>query len=87
MLPLIAADLTQRTGHLNFAIGALGLAAGLGGTVSTAVAGWIGQQFGDTPTFLFLAAVGGAATLLLAVAMPETRPVRKRDARRATQPA
>jgi MFS family permease len=31
MLPLIAADLTRRTGYLNLAIGALGLALGLGG--------------------------------------------------------
>ncbi|HQT80280.1 MAG TPA: MFS transporter [Rhodopila sp.] len=74
MLPLIAADLTQRTGYLNFAIGALGLASGLGGTVSTAVAGWIGTHFGDAATFLLLAAAGALATILLAVAMPETRP-------------
>ncbi|HEX2943554.1 MAG TPA: MFS transporter [Rhodopila sp.] len=78
MMPLIAADLTQRTGYLNFAIGALGLAAGLGGTLSTAAAGWVGTRFGDTATFLLLAAVGALAVLLLAVAMPETRPAKKR---------
>lgn len=82
MVPLIAADLTQQTGHLNFAIGALGLAAGLGGTLSTALAGWIGARFGDPVTFLALAATGAAATLLLAVAMPETRPAPRGDAAR-----
>jgi predicted MFS family arabinose efflux permease len=87
MLPLIAADLTQRTGYLNLAIGALGLASGLGATFSTAFAGWIGDHFGDRLTFLFLAAVGALAVALLWAAMPETRPVRARAAGEATQPA
>jgi MFS family permease len=87
MLPLIAADLTRRTGYLNLAIGALGLAAGIGATVSTVIAGWIGDQAGDTMTFLFLAAVGGAASALLWLAMPETRPARVGNAERATLPA
>jgi predicted MFS family arabinose efflux permease len=82
MLPLIAADLTKRTGYLNLAIGALGLASGLGATFSTAIAGWIGDRFGDPMTFLFLAAVGALAVVLLGVAMPETRPPRDRP----TQP-
>jgi hypothetical protein len=38
-------------------------------------------------TFLFLAAVSGAAVALLALAMPETRPVRRRAARTAAVPA
>ncbi|HET6309121.1 MAG TPA: MFS transporter [Rhodopila sp.] len=88
MLPLIAADLTQRTGYLNLAIGALGLASGLGATFSTALAGWIGDRFGDPMTFLFLATVGATAVLLLGVAMPETRPpAQVRDAEKATLPA
>jgi MFS family permease len=87
MLPLIAADLTQRTGYLNLAIGALGLASGLGATFSTVIAGWIGDHFGNPITFLVLAAAGAAAVLLLLLAMPETRPVRMRDAEKATQPA
>ncbi len=80
MLPLIAADLTTRTGYLNLSIGALGLASGLGATCSTAIAGWIGDRFGDPVTFLALAAVGAAAVLLLWVAMPETRPAEARPA-------
>jgi MFS family permease len=87
MLPLIAADLTQRTGYLNLAIGALGLASGLGATFSTVIAGWIGDRFGDLMMFLFLAAVGAMAVVLLWLIMPETRPTRARNAQQATQPA
>jgi MFS family permease len=88
MLPLIAADLTRRTGYLNLAIGALGLASGIGATFSTAIAGWIGDRLGDSMTFLVLAAVGAAAVLLIWVGMPETRPqARVRDAEKATLPA
>jgi MFS family permease len=75
MLPLIAADLTRKTGHLNLAIGSFGLAAGLGATFSTPVAGWVADHMGATTAFLGLALVGTVATALLAVAMPETRPV------------
>jgi len=74
MLPLIAADLTQKTGHLNLAIGSFGLAVGLGATFSTMVAGWVADRMGAEMAFLGLALVGGIATVLLALAMPETRP-------------
>ncbi len=81
MLPLIAADVTKRTGYLNLAIGALGLASGLGATFSTAAAGWIGERLGDRATFLLLAAAGASAVALLWAAMPETRPAQKRRVR------
>jgi MFS family permease len=87
MIPLIAADLTKRTGFLNLAIGALGLASGLGATLSTVAAGWIGDRFGDALVFLVMAAVGAAAVLLLWAAMPETRPARTRDTEKAPLPA
>lgn len=87
MLPLIAADVTKRTGFLNLAIGALGLASGLGATFATLIAGWIGDRFGDMTTFLCLAAAGAAAVGLLWIAMPETRPQRARAADKPAQPA
>jgi MFS family permease len=92
MLPLIAADLTQRTGYLNLAIGSFGFAAGLGATFSTVIAGSIGDRFGGSVTFLLLAGLGAAAVLLLWVAMPETRPTdtdRKRvlDVEKTPRPA
>ena len=78
MLPLIAADLTRRTGYLNLAIGSLGLAASFGATLSTTLAGWIADRFGAPAAFLALAAAGAAALLLVALAMPETRPATAR---------
>jgi len=74
-LPLIAADVTQRTGNLNLAIGALGLATGLGATTSTTVAGVVTDAVGAPMAFIGLAAVGAVAWLTLLLAMPETRPV------------
>jgi MFS family permease len=84
MLPLIAADLTAKTGHLNLAIGSFGLAAGLGATFSTTAAGWVADRLGSEMAFLGLALVGGMAVLLLAVAMPETRPVNEAQGAEAT---
>ena len=75
MLPLIAADLTRKTGFLNLAIGWFGLAAGLGATFSTTLGGWMADRFGAPAAFFGLAAAGGLAALLLAFGMPETRPL------------
>jgi MFS family permease len=74
MVPLIAADVTQRTGYLNLAISSLSLAAGLGATVSTTAAGWIADSMGAPTAFLALAIVGLAAIGLIWAMMPETRP-------------
>lgn len=74
MLPLIAADLTTKTGFLNMAIGALGLAAGIGATVSTFVAGWIGQLVGEPLTYVALAGTGALSVVVLWLGMPETNP-------------
>ena len=74
MLPLIAADLTAKTGHLNLAIGSFGLAAGLGATVSTTAAGLIADRLGPAAAFLGLAAVGAVGWAVLYFLMPETRP-------------
>jgi len=74
MPPLIAADLTKDSGHLNLAIGSFGLAAGLGATVSTALAGWTADHLGADLAFLGLAIVGALAVALVGLAMPETRP-------------
>ena len=84
-VPLIAADLTVRTGYLNLAIGSFGLAAGLGATFSTTVAGWVADRMGADMAFLGLALVGALATALLALAMPETQPAT--EARGAEAPA
>ncbi|HTJ64998.1 MAG TPA: MFS transporter [Alphaproteobacteria bacterium] len=73
MVPLIVSDIAGRSGHFNLALGAVGLAIGVGGTFSTTLGGWITDRWGDSAGFLSLAAVGLAATLLVFFTMPETR--------------
>ena len=72
MTPLVVADITQRGGRFNLAIGIVGLVSGIGGALSTAVAGTLADQVGDIGTFIALGAAGLSACLLLAVAMQET---------------
>jgi MFS family permease len=86
-LPLIAADATRRTGYLNLAIGSLGLAASLGATASTSLAGVVTDAFSAPTAFIGLAAMGAAAWLVILLAMPETQPQHHRPARRAAAPA
>jgi MFS family permease len=71
--PLIAADVTHGTNRFNLTIGVLGLAGGLGATLSGVVGGGIATEFGYTSGFLVLAATGVAAVLAVALLMPETR--------------
>ena len=73
MLPLIAADVAGGKGRYNLCIGFFGLAAGIGATLSTTVAGFAADRFGTSSAFLGLAAVGALAVLLVWKAMPETR--------------
>lgn len=86
MLPLIAADLTKTSGYLNMAIGALGLAAGLGATFSTTLAGIAADRLGQDAALLGLAAAGAAAFGLLWLAMPETRPAEATDGKMRPAP-
>jgi MFS family permease len=74
MVPLLASDIASRSGRFTVSLGFIGAAIGIGGTLSTTLAGWIADRFGDPAAFLGLAAVGGAATLLVWGAMPETKP-------------
>jgi MFS family permease len=74
MVPLVAADLSRRNGYLNLSMGVINLGIGCGAALSTLLAGWIGDHLGNRVAFLGLAATGFAATSLLWLAMPETRP-------------
>jgi predicted MFS family arabinose efflux permease len=87
MMPLIAADVTRDSGYLNLAIGSLGLAAGLGATASTTVAGFIADLLGAPAAFISLAVIGCAAVALLWRMMPETRPSTPLTGRRAVAAA
>jgi MFS family permease len=73
MLPLIAVDVGGDKGRYNLCIGIFGLAAGIGATLSTSIAGFVADRFGNTVSFLGLAAAGALAVLLVWFAMPETR--------------
>ena len=69
---LVVADLTKGTGRFNLTQGALATATGIGAGLSNLVAGYIVKLFGFDAGFLSLAAIAVAATVFLAMAMPET---------------
>jgi hypothetical protein len=73
LFPLVVADLTRGTGHFNVSQGAIATAAGLGGALSAAVAGFIVVGAGYSVAFLFLAAVAAAGLIGFCALMPETR--------------
>lgn len=72
MLPLVSADLTRGRNGFNLCMGALGLAAGMGATLSTTFAGRLSDGYGNAVAFLGLAGAGLAACLLVWATMPET---------------
>ncbi|KPG02201.1 MFS transporter [Rhodopseudomonas sp. AAP120] len=74
LFPLVVADLTHGTGHFNVSQGAIATAAGLGGALSTAVAGVIVVSAGYSVAFLTLAAIAAFGLALFVLLMPETRP-------------
>lgn len=75
MLPLVAADLTAGTNRFNLCMGVFGLAAAFGATLSTALAGSLADSRGGTFALCSLAAAALGSVLLVAAALPETRPV------------
>jgi len=74
LFPLVVADLTQGTGHFNVSQGAIATAAGLGGALSTFVAGVIVVFAGYSAAFLTLAGIAALGLILFVTLMPETRP-------------
>jgi MFS family permease len=75
LVPLIIADVTRGSGHFNLAQGIVGSAVGIGASLSTTIAGYTIDRFGPAAAFLGLAALAAVGLLLVATAMPETRPV------------
>jgi len=73
LFPLVVADLTRGTGHFNISQGAIATATGIGGALSTAVAGLIVVTAGYSAAFLALAAVAAVGLALFVALMPETR--------------
>jgi len=74
MVPLVTSDIAGRSGHFNLCLGLVGFAIGIGATVSTTLAGWTADHFGDAAAFLSFAIIGALGTALVWGALPETRP-------------
>lgn len=73
LVPLVIADTTRGSGHFNLAQGTVGVAVGIGASLSTALAGYVADAAGSGVVFLLLAGVGAAGLLLVLALMPETR--------------
>jgi MFS family permease len=73
LVPLVIADTTRGTGRFNFAQGVVGVAAGIGASFGTTIAGYVADMFGDAIVFLFLGSVGAFGLLLVLALVPETR--------------
>jgi MFS family permease len=72
LFPFVVADLTRGTGHFNVSQGAIATAAGLGGALSTAVAGLIVVEAGYSTAFLFFAAIAAIGLVGFCAMMPKT---------------
>jgi MFS family permease len=73
MLPLVVADTTRGTGHFNAALGVVGTAGAIGASLSTTLAGYASDTFGNVAAFSCLAAIAATSALMVAGLMPETR--------------
>ena len=73
LFPVIVADLTRGTGHFNAVQGAVGTMHGIGGIVSTTLAGQIVVRAGYDAAFIALAAIAAIGAGLYWLMMPETR--------------
>jgi MFS family permease len=83
---LMIADCTQGTGHYNLALGLMGMAVGIGASISTTMAGFIAQNSGYPAAFLTLAASGLAALFVLWLFMPETKNAETSQALNSLEP-
>ena len=76
---LVITDITTGTGRFNLARGLVGTLIAVAASLSTAATGFLFQSFGHGAGFFTLAGVAAAATLLLWLAMPETKPAEYLD--------
>ena len=72
--PLMAADISGRGGRFSLRMGILGLAIAASATVSNVVAGAVASSLGAQTAFITLALAAICAAVMVAFAMPETRP-------------
>jgi MFS family permease len=72
LMPLVASDITRRTGRFNLCMGVLGLAVGAAAALSSLAGGWLAAR-SMRWALVALAGAGGAGAIV-AWLMPETRP-------------
>ena len=78
MIPLVVSDITHDSGRFSLGMGIVGLAVGIGATISTTMAGYAAEQFGDRVAYLALAAFALAGCAVVWFVLPETSVRRKR---------
>lgn len=71
---LVITDLTAGTGRFNLAQGAVGAMIGIAASISTLATGYLFQGLGPLSGFLVIAAPAAAATAVLWIFVPETKP-------------
>ena len=71
---LVITDLTAGTGRFNLAQGVVGAMSGVAASISTLATGFLFQAIGTTGGYLAIMAVAGAATVLIAMFVSETKP-------------
>ena len=74
MVTLMIADVTRGTGHFNLGQGIVGTAMGIGASLSTTIAGYLSDHFGNAVAFSGLAAIAAAGLAAVWALMKETRP-------------
>jgi MFS family permease len=77
MVPLVVADVTRGTGRFNLSLGTVGMASGIGASLSTTLAGYVSDHLGSPVAFLGLAAIAATGFVLVWALMPETRPAQR----------
>lgn len=70
---LVVSDLTTGTGRFNLSQGIVGMASGIGASLSTAASGLLAGNYGPAAGFYGIAVVSLLGTLILWLLMPETR--------------
>ena len=73
IVPLLVADLTRGSGRFNTGLGMIGTMAGIGASLSPALAGYIADHLGTTTAFLSLGAIGVIAFLAVWLLIPAPR--------------
>jgi MFS family permease len=74
LVPLTAVDVTRQHGHFNLAQGIIGCTMGVGAAASSTLAGYVSDNVGSHAAFTMLAVLAAAGVIVLALAMPETKP-------------